>query len=64
MSKLEFLVASALGFISMILGLLKKQPQTPKVRKWIVGLKAASAALSEMIDPSENDVSESPANFG
>lgn len=49
MNKIEIIVAIALGQISVLLAMLKKLPQNDKTRKWIVGLKIASGALSEVL---------------
>lgn len=54
MSKLELFVSFAIGNISSIIAIVKKLPQTEKTRRWIVGLKAASAALTEIINDDEN----------
>lgn len=55
MNKIEIFVSVAIGQIAMIIAMLKKMPQTSKVKKWIVGLKAASAALAEIITPDTPD---------
>lgn len=55
MNKIEIIVAIALGQISVLLAMLKKLPQNDKTRKWIVGLKIASGALSEIVaEPDQN----------
>lgn len=60
MSKLEIFVSIAIGQISTIIAMLKRLPQTEKIRRWIVGLKAASAALSEIISDSADSQIENP----
>lgn len=52
MSKLEFFVSLAIGQIATVIALIKRQPPTEKNERWIKGLKAASAALSEIIGDS------------
>lgn len=59
MSKLELFVTVAIGQIATIIAMLKRQPQTPKIKRWVVGLKAASAALSEIVSDAETEL-ESP----
>lgn len=58
MAKLELFVSIAIGQISVVISMLKRQPQTPKIRKWIVGLKAASAALAEIITDTDSETQE------
>ncbi len=50
MSKLELFISIAMGQISSAITLLKRKEQTPKVQRWIKGLKAASAGLSELME--------------
>ena len=57
MSKFELFISLALGSISTAISMLKRQPQSVKRDKWIIGLKAASAALSEIISEDKSDVS-------
>jgi len=57
MNKIEIFVSVAIGQIAMIIAILKKLPQSAKTKKWIVGLKAASAALAEIVaDPDQDSV--------
>jgi len=57
MNKIEIFVSVAIGQIAMIIAMLKKLPQSTKTKKWIVGLKAASAALAEIVaDPDQDSV--------
>lgn len=44
----------------MIIAMLKKLPQTGKTKRWIVGLKAASAALAEIVSDTDGQDLESP----
>lgn len=60
MNKIELFVSIALGQISTIISLLKRQKQTPKIAKWIKGLKAASAALAEIVSDTDGQDLESP----
>lgn len=54
MSKLEYILAMILGGISSALTLIKKMPKTASTEKWTKALKAASAAISEVLyDTSE-----------
>lgn len=56
MNKIEIFVSVAIGQIAMIIAMLKKMPQSSKTKRWIVGLKAASAALAEIV--SDNDTTD------
>ncbi len=56
MKKLEIFVSVAIGQIAMIIAMLKRLPQSAKTKRWIVGLKAASAALTEIV--SDDDTTD------
>lgn len=60
MSKIEIFVSVAVGQIAMIIAMLKRLPQSAKTKRWIVGLKAASAALSEIVAENEVESLETP----
>jgi len=60
MNKIEIFVSVAIGQIAMIIAMLKKLPQTGKTKRWIVGLKAASAALAEIVSDTDGQDLESP----
>lgn len=53
MNKFELILAMALGLISNAIAILKTRPKTAKIERWIKGLKAASAALNEIVGDGE-----------
>lgn len=55
MTKLEFFISLAIGQISSAIAIISKKKQSEKRDKWIKALKAASAALGELLDDDETD---------